>query len=208
MNHYITSEFESLIGASRLESLNSHSSTVYGLDSEFNISYLNPAWFKFSKDNGNNIFVNSEWSLGKHIFDAIPNVLESFYRDLFESALNEEESSVISMQSEYECSSPELYRRFSMHLYPMGKEGVVVVHSLVIEEPYKSSPPKGEITLDERHFIDKDGIIHQCADCRRIQNLNDKERWDWIPKYIKEPHPKTSHGVCPPCMQHYYLSEM
>ena len=59
MNHYITPEFEVLLGIARLESLDSHPSTVYGLDSEFNISYLNPAWFKFAEENGNNLFVSS-----------------------------------------------------------------------------------------------------------------------------------------------------
>jgi len=206
MNHCITSEFEELIGASRLESLNSHPSTVYGLDSELNIAYLNPAWFKFSEENGNNIFVDNEWSLGRNIFDAIPDVLEPFYRDLFQSALNEKEPPEISQQFEYECSSPELYRRFSMHLYPVGVDGVVVVHSLCIEELYKLPSANGVITLDEDDYIDKEGMIHQCANCRRLQNLNDKERWDWVPKYIKEPHSKTSHGVCVPCMHHYYLS--
>jgi len=208
MIHYATSEFEELIGTSRLESLNNHPSTVYGLDSDLNIAYLNPAWFKFADENGNKIFVTNEWSLGKNIFDSIPDVLEPFYRDLFESALNDKKSSITLRQSEYECSSPELYRRFSMHIYPMGNEGIVVVHSLLIEEPYISSPANGVISLDEVHYIDKNEIVHQCANCRRIKNLNDKERWDWIPKYIKEPHPKTSHGICPPCMQHYYLSNI
>jgi len=206
MNHYITLEFEALIGTSRLESLNNHPSTVYGLNSEFNISYLNPAWFKFAKENGNNIFVINEWSLGRNIFDSIPDVLMSFYKDLFESTLKEKESPIISRQSEYECSSPELYRRFSMHLYPMGKDGIIVVNSLLIEESYISPPNKGLLKFDKDDYIDKKGILHQCTNCRRIQNLNDLERWDWIPKFIEEPYPKTSHGICLPCKQHYYLS--
>ena len=206
MTHYITPEFEALIGASRFASLNSHPSTVYGLDSEFNISYLNPAWFEFAEKNSNNIFDSNEWLLGRNVFDSIPETLGAFYRNLFESSLKEEISPIISRQSEYECSSPELYRRFSMHLYPINKNGIVVVHSLLIEEPYVSPANEGQLKFDKRNYIDKDGILHQCANCRRIQNLNDLERWDWIPKFIEQPYSNTSHAVCPPCRHHYYLS--
>jgi hypothetical protein len=204
MSYYITPEFEALIGASRLESLNSHPGSVYGLDSALNISYLNPAWFKFSEDNGGEVFVSSDWTLGKQIFSSIPDAQKSFYRDLFESALNENKPSITSQQMEYECSSPELYRRFSMHLYPVGKDGILVVHSLLIEEPHRSSLADGVIVLDEDNYIDKDGIVRQCANCRRIQNLNNTEQWDWIPKWVTEAHPRTSHSICRPCRQHYY----
>ena len=206
MNHYITSEFERLIGASRLDSLNSHPSSVYGLDSMLNISYLNPAWFKFSAVNGNDIFDSSEWLLGKNILDSIPDVLKEFYKDLFESTLEKDKHPIISKQLEYECSSPTLYRRFSMHLYPIGSNGIVIVHSLVIEEPYTSPSVEGMLVFDEEEYIDEKGILTQCANCRRIENKKHPNRWDWIPKLIEEPYSMTSHGICKPCMQHYYLS--
>jgi len=205
MKHYITPEFTELIGKSRLESLNSHPSSVYGLDSEFNISYLNPAWFKFAKENGNNVFISNKWSLGRNIFDVIPDVLQLFYKDLFELTLKENKSPIVSRQSEYECSNSELYRRFSMHLYSMGRDGFVVVNSLLTEEPYMSSHIEGLLKFDKEDYIDKNGTLHQCANCRRIQNLNTPEQWDWIPKFIEKPFSNTSHAICSPCMKHYYL---
>jgi len=208
MRYYITPEFAALIGELRLKSLNSHPSSVYGIDSEFNISYLNPAWFNFAKENGNNIFNSNEWLLGRNIFDSIPDELESFYKVLFESSLKIIKSPLISEQLEYECSSPELYRRFSMHLYPMRKDGIVVVNSLVIEESNTSSPINGLLKLNEKDYIDKDGIVHQCANCRRIHNVKNTEQWDWIPKFIDKPYPKTSHSICSPCMHHYYFRVM
>ena len=169
MSYCITPEFETIVGASRLERLNSHAGTVYGLDSELNISYLNPAWYQFSEENGGDIFVRDSWSIGRCIFDCIPEVLDSFYRELFESTLKEEGSPLISKQSEYECSTPDFYRRFSMHLYSMGKNGIVVVHSLLAEEPHSSPPIRVILSLDEDQYVDGNGIVHQCANCRRIK---------------------------------------
>lgn len=63
--------------------------------------------------------------LRQNIFDCIPDSLKSYYKNLFESTLQVEEPSVEAKQTEYECSSPDLYRRFSMYLYPIGKVGIL-----------------------------------------------------------------------------------
>ena len=204
MNRQITPEFESIIGSSRLESLNDHPSTVYGLNSKFEISYLNPAWFKFAELNGGEVFIGEDWSLGRNIFDCIPDILQEYYRNLFKSALKDVSPEGISIQSKYECSSPTIYRCFSMHLYSVGWDSLLVVHSLVIEEPHTSSSYQGRIFLDEKEYIDDNGLVHQCTNCRRIKNLKHVGRWDWLPKWIEKPHPNTSHGICFPCMKHYY----
>jgi hypothetical protein len=202
MKHHITSEFEELFGKPRLDGLNGHPGSVYGLDSKFNIAYLNPAWFEFAEENANRIFNADEWPLGRNIFDSIPDVLMMFYRDLFESCLRGRASSVNAEQFEYECSSPYLYRRYSMHLYPLDGNGIVVVHSLVVEESYISNAV-GRVELDESQYIDKNGFINQCASCRRIQNQNNTAQWDWIPKWIEKPYPKTAQRICSTCKLHY-----
>jgi|TARA_R110002072_G_scaffold110154_3_gene237665 hypothetical protein len=117
-----------------LERMDSHPSSIYGLNSEFEISYLNSACLNFSETNGTHIFDNSAWPLGKNIFDCIPDSLESYYKNLFESNLKVKEPSVIAKQTEYECSSPYLFRRFSMHLYPIGKVGILAAqfHSIAM----------------------------------------------------------------------------
>jgi hypothetical protein len=205
MNYCITQKFESLISVSKLKSLNNHPNAVYGLDSELNIAYQNPAALKFSEDNSGNFVVNKESALGKHIFDLIPDVLAPVYKELFESAQNETESSLIAPQFEYECSSPELYRRFSMHIYSLANQGVLVVHSLLIEEPYIPLSAVKETKLnDEVSCVDKVGVVRQCANCRRIRNVHNEEQWVWVPKLIKDPHTITSHVICKPCRAHYY----
>jgi hypothetical protein len=42
------------IGAPKLESLNSHRNSVYGLDLDLNIVYQNPAPINFSEENSRN----------------------------------------------------------------------------------------------------------------------------------------------------------
>ncbi|MEP7706455.1 hypothetical protein [Paraglaciecola sp. 25GB23A] len=207
MNYYITSEFEMTIGPSRLESLNGHPSTVYGLDSDLKIVYQNPASIQFSEQNSHNNRISSASSLGKNIFDFIPDLLAPTYKKLFESVTHDKNPSLISRQFEYECSSPEFYRVFSMHLYPLNKGGILVIHSLVIEEPYINSQSQELNTVVESDYINKHGSVTQCANCRRIKNLAKDGQWDWIPKWVKEPHIPTSHGICRPCKHHYYLSD-
>ncbi len=204
MPYYITPAFNALIGKERLEILNQHPSTVYGLDAQLNIAYLNPAWFAFAQENGNQRFLEHEWVLGKNIFDAIPDALVSFYKNLFISNLDGNRSAFAPKQLDYECSSPELYRRFSMHLYPLAEEGILVVHSLVVEESHQQRHSK-EVIFKPHNYIDKHGILLQCANCRRIHNLTYPERWDWVPKLIEKPYAKTSHGICSLCAEHYYL---
>jgi hypothetical protein len=78
---------------------------------------------------------------------------------------------------------------------------------LLIEKPYTPHPIERLVSFDENDYIDRNEILRQCANCRHIQNLKTQGRWDWVPIFIEEPHSKTSHGICEPCLQHYYLSE-
>ncbi len=206
MKYSITPEFEALIGQTRLESLSDHACTVYGIDSEYRIVYLNPAWYQFSKDNGTNHSIDEKWLFGRNVFDCIPEVLEPFYKNLFESSLNKNDSRVTPLHFKYECSSPTVFREFTMHLYPVGSSGIIVVHSINIEEPHTLQPDLEMLTLEKEQYIDDSGFVYQCANCRRVKNLQEEKRWDWIPKLVEAPVAKTSHGICDPCAAHYYLS--
>lgn len=204
VKYVITPEFKEIIGQSRLDSLNNHPGTVYGIDSEYRITYLNPAWFQYSKKNGGASFSEENWSLGRNILDCTPKVLEPFYKHLFESAFNDEGSALSPTSIEYECSSPAVYRNFSMHFYPVSSVGLLIVHSVNVEAPLNLKSDFKELNLEEDQYIDDNGIVHQCANCRRIKNLQNEDRWDWIPKWVEAPALNTSHGICNPCAVHYY----
>jgi hypothetical protein len=200
MGHKISVKFAELIDQECLDSFNKHPSSIYGLDKNYNIVYLNDAWFSFAQDNGG----DNEWTLGRNIFDTIPDLEKLFYKNLFDSTLKQQNSSMISPQTEYECSSPSLYRRYSMHIYPVGTEGLVVVNSLVIEEPIEKHYSQDSQQIESKDYIDENRCIYQCANCRRIRLLSDSNKWAWIPKFISKPYPNTSHCICPPCLNYYY----
>jgi len=102
---------------------------------------------------------------------------------------------------EYDCSSPERYRLMHQIVYPIGiSEGFLLVNSLQIERPMEE-PPEEEAPDD---YTDRNGIIHQCACCRRIRNLVMTNRWDWVPAFVAPPPHNISHGLCPICLDDYY----
>lgn len=204
MPAYITPEFQALIGPSRLDSFNSSPGTVYGLDAHCNLTYFNPAWFAFAEENGKGSSILEDWTLGRNLFDAIPDALEGFYRTLFESAWDENISPYSTRHAEYECHSPHLYRRFSMHLYPLNRAGMLIAHSLLVEEPFDRSSAQTPQTMDD--YLNEDGMFVQCSNCRRLKHAVLEERWDWIPEFIQDPRKKTTHSICSLCLQHYYLS--
>tara|TARA_R110002110_G_scaffold147129_2_gene337518 strand:+ start:222190 stop:222807 length:618 start_codon:yes stop_codon:yes gene_type:complete len=204
MQHEITPEFSKVLGPSRLENFNQYRHSVYGLDAAFNLAYLNCAWFEFASQNGSDRFDVSAWSLGKNIFTCIPDTLLPFYQKFFNTALTlAPDSSVTPMRAEYECSSPELYRKFAMHLYPLGKDGIVVAHSLLVEEIHALD---NKHKFDANNYLNHNGSILQCANCRRVKNLKTPQQWDWVPHYVENPAPSVSHGVCDLCANHYYLA--
>ena len=178
MRYEITTEFADLIGNELLERFNSHPDSAYGLDSEYNIAYLNPGWYKFAEANGSNIFDVDAWPLGRNIFESFPKVLVPYYKNVITSALDERETSIRPTSVEYECSSPDMFRRYCMHIYPVGNDSIVMVNSLAIEELRVSDHIDGLLYFEEEDYIDNNGLLHQCSNCRRLKYLASPEQWN------------------------------
>lgn len=137
--------------------------------------------------------------------EAVRPLLRQFYVDFFQSCLLEDSKDQSSPnQLVYECSSPEIYRKYLMTLYPVGKkEGLLIVNSLVQERPREHSGLKQhEINLSG--YIDENGIIHQCAHCRKVKNLKEKVRWDWVSEWVKSIPTNIHHDLCPFCLDYFY----
>jgi hypothetical protein len=185
------------------QELDAQPGAVFGLWSDYTLAYLNPAWQRFAAENEGQPEVASRWGLGAYFFDAIPHSLEPFYRELLEGA-PEPGLELHPINHEYECSSPELYRVFHLLLYTLPKrQGYLFVNSLVVERPHDPDerPPHAP---HEQEYRNEDGMATQCSHCRRFQRPGDAEQWDWVPEWVKDNPPKTSHGICPICSDYYY----
>ena len=153
------------------------------------------------QENSGEIVGDPSQFLGKKILKSFPDQLKPFYQELFSKALAQDPSeSLAPVQHAYECSSPEYYRQYSMALYPLEQQqGVLVVNSLVVMQSHKETAQP-----IENIYRDGDGIIHQCAHCRKVRCTDDSQRWDLVPAWIKSIPPNASHDLCLPCFEYYY----
>jgi len=205
MKERADSKFLDLLKEFTWMKIEEHDSSVYGLWPDFRLAYFNPAWVRFAQDNAGDPLLWSPQCLGTSVMDVTPRELKPFYQDSFSSCLEGYPKNRKPLQHEYECSSADVYRKFNMTLYSLkGSAGLLVVNSLLIETANQSKQQHLE-EFNETDYVDTNGLIHQCAHCRKIQHMESMDRWDWIPAWVKEIPENTSHGICPICFDHYYL---
>lgn len=182
--------------------LREHSGVIYGLWPDFRLAYLNPAWFQFAIENGGEPKISREWQLGSSILDAMTSPVREFYATNYRNSL----TTYRVWTHEYECSSETVYRWLHQMVYPLGRrEGLLIVNSVRIERPHdpRERMARQAVTAIYR---DNNGFMHQCAHCRRVKNLLEVERWDWIPEWVRVVPNAVTHTLCPPCFAHYYPS--
>jgi PAS domain-containing protein len=189
-----------LLAGFEAATLDGDANVVYALDSQLRLAYVNPAWHRFARENGAASCISQHYRAGTPVLDAIAGPLRDFYAEAWRRAL---EGGAV-WQHDYECSSADRYRVFHQTVYPLrGRGGLVVVNSLVVDNP---------MALEERAaawpvlpvYRNADGLITQCSHCRRVQRADDSPRWDWVPAWVSDPLPETSHGLCPFCYDYYY----
>jgi hypothetical protein len=193
----IQPDFEKLLTGFDAGELNRVENTNFGLWPDLTFAFFNDGWFHFSEVNKGEPRISREWTLGRPLLEAIPDILHEFFIDGFRKCLAVGKP----WEHEYDCSSPEIYRLMHQIVYPLGRsEGFLVVNSVRIERHIGELQEKRE----PDHYVDPHGIVHQCARCRRVENLAIKNRWDWIPAWVASPLQKVSHGLCPVCLDYYY----
>jgi len=199
--------FRQLLLGFDVAEIEAQSDIVYGLTANLELAYFNPAWFRFSENNGGEPAISAQWALGRLVIDAIPNELKDFYRNLFVAALTQAPPSPSPSHHEYVCPSPTLHRLFTMTIYPLrDAQGLLVANSLQAEYPIGTSSAT-LTSFDESLYQGIDGIITQCCHCRKVKNQSEPARWDWLPRWVEQSPPKTSHGLCNLCFAHYYPEE-
>lgn len=189
--------FEKALRKYKLERLERHRGTIYGLWPDRTLGYFNEAWVRFARENGGDPAIFRDWNLGANIMEAIPEALCGFYEDLY----NRCTATFQAQGFYYECSSARYFRRFSQIVYPLKDGALLSVHSCVVEHRHEleGREPKAP----DPDTYSKNGLIHQCCHCRRVRNMKVYERWDWVPEYVRVRHPNISHGLCPTCFGYF-----
>ncbi len=191
--------FTSLMTPSHLHILEDHSQSVFGIRPDFTLAYMNPAWFAFARRNGGEDIAGA-WCVGRSALDAVPECLHAWYLALFYPPRPGENPG--PRQSEYECSSADLHRRFLMKVYPLGGDGFIVVNSLRYEVPHVQSD-RAAMPAIEQAYTGDDGFMNQCAGCRRMQSGTDPLSWHWVPAWVRETQGNTISTLCPKCAVSY-----
>jgi hypothetical protein len=169
--------------------------SAYLLSSDLRLLHTSKGWKTFAENNGG-LGTLSRWVVGSPIDDSWPAALSEFYRGAYASAL----ATGQRWEHEYDCSSPLTYRRFRMFVYPMDQGRILVVHSLVVEMPHGQADQLPDV------LYALDGFLTMCANCRRTLNPQ-TNGWDWVSAYVERMPKRTSHGLCPACVEVYYPLE-
>ncbi len=166
------------------------------LDAEDRLVWVNPAWERFARENGGES-VLERWPPGNLYLSAVPEVLLPFLRDAFKRVRAEQ----AVFEHEYECSSPTQLRRFQMDVRPLDQGALLVTHTLRHEAPLGRDAEPALLALYEG----EEGIVTQCCHCRRTRRSDTgKAVWAWVPQWVQQPLPGTSHGLCDICLEYYY----
>jgi hypothetical protein len=163
------------------------------VDAEFKIVYCNPTWDAVAIANAAESATGDQLS-GLSLIQFIPSALEYYYVKLLQRAREKREV----VYAEYECNTPEMYRRFCMALTPIPRSPLLaIVHTLKDAGTIPYAPH-----LPGDHNYGQGELVLMCAQCRRTKRLREN-RWDWVPEFVRSMPPHVGHGICEACAASY-----
>jgi hypothetical protein len=172
---------------------------AYLLDEHLRFTYCNPAWSRFAKENGGVGLEPERW-LGRSILEAVPPILRNYYSTAYQKVMQGH----ATWHHAYECSSPGRRRVFEMVVYPLhDSRGVAVVNFVRVEQPRRIKHPRQ--SRAHSGYVNEEGLVVMCANCRRTRGGGRTVRWDWVPEFLEYPPDAVSHGLCPLCLHYFYL---
>jgi hypothetical protein len=185
-----------LFGQIPAAALEQDHSVIFGLDESLRLTYCNTAWDRFAAANGGLELIRPA-PIGQPLLGYISGPLAAYYEMAFHDVLRDAQP----WHHVYECSSPAAFRKFVMHVFPVKQtHGLLVVNSLCVERPHEPSHTQRR----DPDYRGTNGILVMCSHCRRTRRSAASEQWDWVPEYVEHQPPKTSHGLCNPCLEFYY----
>ncbi|XOV91079.1 MAG: hypothetical protein ACFHWX_12800 [Bacteroidota bacterium] len=195
------SDFQERLTKFDFNTLEESVDTIYALNSNLEFIYFNPQYIKFAQENGFKGDILEKFPIGSSIGQVLKgDVLREFYLQNYQKSLSEN----VPWTFEYKCSTPSIFRAYQQRTYPIVEsECIVILNSLIAERPIREvfthdHEPNEEI------YLQTNGLIYQCSNCRRTQQSKDSEKWDWVSKYIEKMSLKISHGICPLCFDYYW----
>lgn len=171
-------------------------SVIFCLDSDLRITYCNPAWDRFALENGGEALC-SPAPIGRSVLDFISGPDRDYFATHYRRVLRGTEP----WEHDYECSSPDTFRKFRLRALPMRtRAGLMVINSLCVEHPLDlvGHPP-----LEAVYRMDN-GMIVMCSGCRRTRRVEPASVWDWVPGLVERMPLDISHGICERCKELYY----
>nr|WP_320193297.1 hypothetical protein [uncultured Desulfobacter sp.] len=191
----IDPEFEKQIAYMDLESIKNSKDIIYIVDAEMKLKAYNKAWETFALSNGGDKIAQT-FALGSNVIDVGEEPLKSFMKKKCREAIALNKMFGFN----YECPSKQLSRVFRLNAYPLvDKKGLVMSHHLVKECPHTEKS-----LAFSKQFVNSDGVIVQCMNCRKIKDPNSVDRWLWVPSLLDTGIVDISHGICSRCLDHYY----
>lgn len=204
MNDVKDPQFDSVLQGFAPETLQSERSTVVGLWSDLTFAYFNEEWLLFAAENDGPDEEQSRAYLGQNLLDVIADDMKDTYRDFFRSAWYRPDTERHPVRMEYDCHSPQTYRRMSMTIFPaQALGGLLIVHSKVRDAPLKT-----EFDLhhprDRHEYANANDLVDQCAHCRRVKHPAEEGRWDMVPALIEKNDLRISHTLCHFCRDMFW----
>ena len=182
---------------SLIETWERDESVVYALDADFRILYSNSAWDRFASVNKGETARSIDVQ-GRSVLEAMGEPLKSFYERAFRTV----RETGRPWEHSYECSSPELFRRFRMRVRFLPENDILlVISSLEIEIPH--GPERQSRGFDPVCYQNRDGFICMCSSCRRTRQVKAPDLWDWVPDLIEKMPGNITHGLCPVCLDYF-----
>ncbi|MES2589565.1 MAG: hypothetical protein V4622_11350, partial [Bacteroidota bacterium] len=155
--------FKSKLEGLDFETLENSPHTIFGLSKDLKLIYFNNAWLEFSKQNNGEPEISRRFTIGTSIESTMTGPIKDYYLTNYKRVFQD----LKVWKHEYECSSSTEYRVFSQDVYPLkNSEGIIIVNSLKIGRPFNNKDHKKN-TLKKADYIDHNGIITQCCNCRK-----------------------------------------
>jgi hypothetical protein len=190
--HRLDVRFRALLHEFKLVDLEREHWPAYGMWLDSTLAYVNPAYARQ---------LPTSWGLGAKVLDAT-GILRASVERVHATVCETKEPAVMR----YACPTASWEREFELRVFPVGLaagevRGLLAIHSLVLDRPHTRGHAPDDAT-----YRDRAGLVHQCAHCRRTRRNGEREIWDVAPDYIDHAPANTSHGICAPCVSHYYGS--